>query len=62
MRYVQLAITLQSERWVSKNSKALVAKALGTLQGQFESLRQLDVEVILWSPPGGGARAHGGLA
>lgn len=52
IRYAHLAIPLQSEGWMSRNSKALVTKAFGVLQEQFENLEQLDVEVvILWSQP-----------
>lgn len=52
IRYVHLAIPLESEGWQSKHSKALVEKAFRILQEQFKSLEQLDVEVaILWSQP-----------
>lgn len=52
IRYAHLAIPLQSEEWMPKKSKVLVTKAFGILQAQFESLKQLDVEVvILWSQP-----------
>lgn len=49
IRYAHLAIPLRNEAWMSKESKTLVTKAFGVLQEQFESLKQLDVEVvILW--------------
>lgn len=52
IRYVHLAIPLQSEKWMSKDSKTLVTKALGVLQEEFESLKQLDVEVVIfWNQP-----------
>ncbi|KAL1856411.1 hypothetical protein Daus18300_010783 [Diaporthe australafricana] len=47
IRYVHLAIPLQSEGWESKESQALVTKAFEVLQGRFESVKQLDVEVVI---------------
>lgn len=52
IRYAHVAIPLESEKWMLETNKALVTKAFGTLQEQFESLKQLDVEVVvLWSQP-----------
>lgn len=52
IQYAHLAIPLQRQGWMSKSSKAIVTKAFGVLQEQLESLKQLDVEVvILWSQP-----------
>lgn len=47
IRYVHLAIPLRSEGWKSKDSQAIVTKAFKVLQEQFESVKQLDVEVVI---------------
>lgn len=47
----QLGIPLNIEHWKFQQSKEMVTKAFGVLQEQFESLKQLDVEVvIMWDP------------